>query len=459
MSTTPMIAPVAPVEAHARVRSEIVRAYSLGAGDSALVLRADAEPAIVPRAFAAAAAGLTRWQSLDEHAHEIAARAGDALGEKAARRTLEQLAHAGLLAAEGDLLRPRRHIGASARITAAAIVAHDRSCGALTPAVTGAIEHARAHGRACALMVLDDSRDRAVQRQHRDELRAMRAKTGVAIAYAGFPEKLAYAERLAVESGVDRAVVRFALGTDDLAFGPTFGGNRNAVLLHHVGEAFLSLDDGIEPRLARHPHAEDVLAFAERDSEEMYFFADRETLAESLEASGEPIFGAHERMLGHSLHDLAAQVFGREQVDFDGMTPAMLRGVLSSKARVIATMTGTYGDSGLDSPEAIATYANSETRARMLRSELDYLTAMSSPEMIRVVRRPTIEPASQLSTQSFAIDARFLLPPFLPTGRGEAALFGTTLETCFDDYFVGRVPRAVYASRTRDVYSSRVRLA
>src|SRR5437763_1245332 len=62
------------------------------------------------------------------------------------------------------------------------------------------------------------------------------------IQHATNDDKEAYAVRLTASSGVDPAVIRFAL-TDAYGCGHDTGGNRNALLLAHAGTSYVTADD------------------------------------------------------------------------------------------------------------------------------------------------------------------------------------------------------------------------
>ncbi len=323
---------------------------------------------------------------------------------------------------------PARPAMASARglIRTLAIVTCDRPA-ALSRSLESYLDNCARHGRSVDVVILDDSRSAANRAASREVAAALCRARGVSGWYAGPAEKAAFAEAL-IARGLPPHVVRFALAPERSS---TAGANRNALLLHAVGEALFTADDDTIGRCALPPGrdegAEDALLITSgQDPAEHWFFPDREAAMGAVSFVDRDILGGHEALLGRD----ARAVLGESA-----------RG-----GRVLATFNGLLGDSGWGAPFgawlAPMGYLAMRglSRGRLCASEPSYRAAIESREIVRAVRRLTIaDPA--FSMMGFAgLDNRELLPPFCPIGRGEDNVFGAALAASLPDAYVGHLP-------------------
>ncbi|MBW1878914.1 MAG: hypothetical protein JRJ84_11170, partial [Deltaproteobacteria bacterium] len=148
-----------------------------------------------------------RFRSVREHAAAFAERPGARAGsKKRMRRRLEAFVGAGLLdpvpALEPGPPEPAPEIETLAFVTANRPALMER-------AVRSALETLSVVGRSLPIAVYDDTDDPKVAGENRARLEAIHGETGVAIRYAGVPEKLAFIEALA-RYGVPRELATFA---------------------------------------------------------------------------------------------------------------------------------------------------------------------------------------------------------------------------------------------------------
>ncbi len=405
--------------------------------------------------MASALTELDQFRSIEEHARAIDARLAGPQHRAAIRPLLDDLVAAGDLFAHETILAgcraaARADVGASIRQIG--FVTCDRA-EALQRAVASFAENTIRHETPCELVVTDDSPHPAARARHREMLVSMRDRLGVSVAYTGRDEKEAYAVRLARESHVDDAVVRFALlGVDGLGF--TVGANRNALLLDAAGEAFVSADDDTEARVAAPPRARDALVLTALPPEEVWAFRDRESVVAATRPHDESVIRLHESVLGRKLTDVVATA--TTEVDLTAITVGMLQDLASDRGRVALSLTGTYGDSGMSSPAALLLLAGTPSGERLTTKDA-YDLAISSREIVRCATATTITHASvELMTTSLAIDHRELLPPFLPIcERGEDTLFGLLMSACDPSAYSVFHPRAIaHAPEGRGRYTT-----
>ena len=358
------------------------------------------------------------------------------------RKELEELVEAGLLISDADLLaeRPDTWPHAHERITTIGVLTRNR-VHSLRRCLISYIENCKKHGRENDFIVVDDSEEQSVREDTKRMLRLLKAKYNIEIAYAGFEEKKKYSEELIAEGGLPPDAVNFAL-FDVENCGNTVGANRNALLLHTVGDMFLSADDDTVCSITNSPQAivNNLAFYSGIDPTDFWFFADRETALESVTIEEKDLLGIHEELLGKDVSSCIGLLSKSSEVILDQASPQFVRELQSGKVTV--TMTGLLGDSGLWSP-LCQLMLTGDSYARLTKTALAYDSAFTSREVMRVVNRATISSGDFCMAYALGVDNRTLLPPFFPVYRNEDGLFASTLRLCYERDYVGYVPWAV----------------
>jgi hypothetical protein len=356
--------------------------------------------------------------------------------------------------AELGVLTSRTRVLDGCRARAAAVPEQRRAialtvivtCNRLEPALRclqDFILRRRQAGRSGGFVVLDDSPDAAVRQQYREALRGVAQREAVEILYAGREEKRRFVDALVGEGAagaLPRHVVEFALfGAEGLP--RVIGANRNASLLHTVGDAFLSTDDDTRGRMASSPDAGDGLALVSTlDPTDFWFYPDRDAALGAARFSDEDPWAQHERLLGRDLASCVAEHAGR--VDLDGASSTLLTTLVSGEGRVRVTASGIVGDCGMGAP----TYyllLRGNAHDRLVSSEAAYEVLRTTRDVLRVVPRWTIGDGAFLMATSVGLDNSALLPPFFPVQFNEDGVFGVTLRSCFEQGFIGHLPCAI----------------
>ena len=320
---------------------------------------------------------------------------------------------------------------------------------ALRRALVSYIENCRQFGREVDFAVMDDSEEASTREQHRELLRSLGRRYGVEILYAGLEEKQRYAEAMVRADRVPPEVIEFALFDVNRA-GTAIGANRNALLLHTAGDLFFGADDDTVCQVATVPEATSDLAFfSESDPTEFWFFADRQQALRSVNFVEQDLLALHETMLGRDLASVARGVT-KGRVQLDEVCPQLLHALRAGTGRILVTVNGLVGDSGMPSPVGLLSATRDATRARLLRSEADYRMALTSRQVLRLAPCASVYHGSLCMSTFLAFDNRTLLPPFLPVQRNEDGVFGLLLSQCFDDGYFGHLPWAlVHAAEDR----------
>jgi FkbH-like protein len=302
---------------------------------------------------------------------------------------------------------------------------------ALLRALESYAENARHHGRAPDLVVVDDSRAPAMRAANRGALAALSRARGAsrAIRYAGTEEKEAFLRALGAFD-VPPDVARFAL-LPDVTDTTTVGANRNALLLDAVGDLVFSADDDTLCRLAAPPDSDPALddrAAVGRDPCDYWFFRDHAAALRAVSPVDRDLLAAHEELLGHDAQSLRAG------------EPA---------GPVLITLGGIVGDCGWGAPFGwwlgpMGYLAmRGPSLARLFAEASVSGDPCTSRAILRVARRPSLADETMSMTTTVGLDARGLLPPFCPFGRGEDNIFGASIAACVPGARFGHVPWAV----------------
>lgn len=383
--------------------------------------------------------GCRTFQSLDAHLAAFCQdRQVDERARQGLRSKLEHLARDGYLVSRDQVLalfQQADESPAPPQITTLGIPTCNR-VQALQRGLTCYIEHSQRFGRTLNVAVMDDSPAPDTREAYRVALRTLQARYGVTIAYAGLDEKRAFARALSTAGGIPEEVISWAcIGSREYGVG-TFGANRNALLLHTIGECIFSSDDDVLCRVATIPEAHTHLAVSGQANLQMQFYPDRQSALDATRPVDLDIFTLHEQWLGaHPCRGKASYV--REgQIDIEQAEPELLRRLMRQSGRVLVTVHGIAGDISCQSADILL------FSEPLICAEETYRAAHASREIAQGARQVTLTWDS-LSLTGMCIgglDNRELLPPFSPVGRCEDACFGQTLAKCFAHASVAYLP-------------------
>lgn len=326
------------------------------------------------------------------------------------------------------------------------------------------IRHAQRYKRPLEYVIFDDSAAVASRVALRQALSGLKATYDASIYYAGLEEKQAFAELLAQESGVPREVIDFSL-FDPLHSNLHFGANRNASLLHTVGEQVLCVDDDTICELYSVTNQRpDVALSSAGVPAEFWVFPQDKKLEDCAIRTERNIFESVEQLLGRTPKECAER--SGQPLDQERASPALKKAAESGQGRVLFSWLGIFGDSGQQSPKYLLTPVG-ELRRLTLKNEALYRAAHQSRKIMVAPVKCTIGQNHLLQSTAMGLDNRDLLPPFMPVYRGEDGMFLTTLRKCQPEGFTGYLPWAIrheppdvrrYETDSFFNYASRVRL-
>jgi hypothetical protein len=298
-------------------------------------------------------------------------------------------------------------------------------------------------GHNCDIAVMDDSPASTKPSPTLDWLRSFARKYPRRIYYAGPSEKAEYVLQLS-KVGIPPQLCEFVL-SNPLNIRSSPGANRNALLLQTCGRVFLSCDD--DSVFA----AEDLRSGAQHTDwltkwnpfDEIGFPALDEATSGSLTIPTIDLIDAHQGLLGHPISELARRVSDFKKSNTVGVRGRVVSDILEGRGRALVTMSGIRGDPGLPDLSDLMTLTG-EARRRFLLAREKFGSDVVR-DIFLGVRRPTL--ATSLSTlfttTATGFDNTILLPPFIPSGRGEDTFFGCLLGRIFSDCYLGYIPVAL----------------
>ena len=425
------------------------RSYPAGEGEEFLFDYTNGVFHLLPEPLVQVLQVLNRFRNLKDHRDVLMDAGWQDDGSGNIERTLDELVQKGLLRAKGAFLNVLTDAAVrmtdSASISSLGWVTRDRP-ELLKRSVESFIDNCLEHKRTTEFKIFDDSIEKKARTRTCQALAELVVNKGMRILYAGEEEKREFADRVvqkARQEGLPREAVEFAL-FDPLGIGYTIGANCNSFLLGSVGELSLMIDDDVISRYSLAPKpAERLMLCSSPDPTQIRFFSNRADLLKAVEFTDLCILESHEQLLGHSLSECIRSVGGPGTVDCSGLSPDSVRILEAESGKVVVTMTGVCGDSGMGSPRMFVGLTG-ENREDLLTTDDQYRSAFVSREVLRAVTRPTVSHGGLLMTMNCGFDNRILLPPFFPVMRGSDGLFAQTLRACWPESAIGHLPIACF---------------
>lgn len=383
-------------------------------------------------------AGCRDFGTIDEHVRDYLSTTGSRAPAPAVRRDLLGLCEQGFLVSAAEFASAADGGGAAQPpISTVVIPTRDRVMLARR-AISGYADNCSRYGRRPDIVVADDSADPGVRAHYRAMLGQLSCDLGVAISYAGLDEKSAFISLLAKAGEIPEEVLRFGCLPDPGA-GVTIGANRNALLLHTIGERIFSADDDTVCRPGTPPgHRDGIAVDSGGNPLDLWFFPDRQGAFAATHPAEADILRCHGQYLGAAPAAVLARTAG--PVSFERGDPGLLRRLRARESRIGVTANGVAGDCGWDNPDFYL-FQDGATFARLVGSADGFGVARTTREMIQAVTRTTITAqADPKFAMCIGLDNTGLLPPFPPTGRAEEVAFGAILTACFSHVYAVHLP-------------------
>lgn len=426
-------------------RSAVAVTFAVGEDMQLLYSRLNRTSILLSRASAGFLLSCKSFATIEQHAERIRqALRGNSETVDRLKALLLKAIQSGMMVSASDISAHLSFLDSSSSssgsITAIALPTRNRPK-TLERAIRSYVENIREYGRSPRFVVADDSESRLVQSQNRTILGVLKRCYGAKISYAGIDERAAFVEKLARETDVPAAILRFAI-MNSPGFLPSHGACRNSLLLDTIGELVLQTDDDTICKIGDPPQSSTKLAFtALPDPTQFWFFPDYESALNSVEFASRDFLGLHEQMLGKSLADCSSS-FSVKDWDIDAIDVDFICGMKGRDGHVRATFAGIVGDSGIGK-SCFYLFCEEPSIKRLTVSEELYRAAMMSGQVLRTVTKPTVSVGGHCAGANVGLDNRTLLPPFMPVQRGEDTVFGKLLWGSFWTDYVGFIPSVI----------------
>ncbi|MEM1113181.1 MAG: hypothetical protein AAGI11_14815 [Pseudomonadota bacterium] len=280
-----------------------------------------------------------------------------------------------------------------------------------------------------ALIVLDDSRDESHARRNRDALRAVQPLVDVPVHYVGQGQKRAYLDALAARHPHLEPGLSYLLDREHWPGQRTYGLARNWALVLSCGRRCIMLDDDSLCEGYYLPDSVDAVSLADQPRG-LQAFASEPAWREGLRPLEQDPLSVHRNHLGlplsHSLELSGVEALGNKELT--GLGPAE-QIHLSPASPLLMTQSGYLGDPG--SPmHPVFLNSDQQTLENLLRSDPD-LSLSFGRRQFRVAQSAVTYTARGNMSLITGLDNRYLLPPYLPAGRGEDVLHAWVLHQMY----------------------------
>lgn len=405
--------------------------FRAGAWDgerSRVRLPGEAEARLVPQDLTDFALSCDRSLTWEEHRENFARltgiRPGD-LGSELAGP--EVLAGWGLVEEVG--LVQKRLLGdampeARLNLERAAFLDRGRE-GAVRRSLESFINHLRANGRRMEAWVIGDGPGMNWD----DDAREC---DGIGVRVFDMESRVRMAEWVAERAGVDARTVRWGLGGESGGLG--CGSGDNFLLLMGAGGAFLRTAGGVEFEVHDlEPRPGHLVVGGDWDP---YQYRAGIDLAREVKAD---YVGEHERLLGRHVR----RVIGEQvQLEFAGVGEMEWARLIHPDASVRLTLAGNYGNAG-NAPQWIYPWLNGTSAPGLWHHTPSHEALMSAGFLNRCVRSGALTGPPRLMGGAMAVDARELMPPWVPGLVGGEVVFARGVWEFRQEAWIGHVPVAL----------------
>ncbi|MDO3383262.1 hypothetical protein [Gilvimarinus algae] len=299
------------------------------------------------------------------------------------------------------------------------------------------LQNGRAGASVNTLVVVDDAREASDLDLSRTLLSKWRPQLSATVIHITRADRERLADTLAAASGADAQDLRWWLNGDPNDPEMTAGATFNTALLLSAGTATAIMDDDAQLTPYGDPQEASQMGVAGSEVAHWSMYASTEALQSAWSPLDIDPLAAHSRWLGQSLSTLSAQT--ENPCDFwQSVTSADLHN-LKPGATVKVSANGLLGDPGTGQASWLYTLPP-EQLSPWLQSEDTYRQLVSRRLLARRPQGHKLIPRHALLTPLVGVDNRTLMPPTIPNGRGEDAVFVELLCCVYPDSLFAQLP-------------------
>lgn len=315
--------------------------------------------------------------------------------------------------------------------------------------LTTYLRHFKKHDRCPRVIVCDNSKSNEARARNVSITEHITNSSPFQIDYLGLSERERLARCISHQSGVPHHVARFALlGRDS---DRQYGAARNTLLLSAGNEPILHIDDDTylpssRPGYLPSPRRGSLNRKITLTSDSPVDFwwgnhnpfqvgePDYRTTLPSLLSQLETCFGLTNNIPVHN----------RKSIEVGQVSYRLVDTLTEKRANTAVAHVGTVGDSGMHKNHNLSRLTlTGDSHNRLINGPLSYRQAVNTRRLTRATTSFVLTDQARCMTTCAAMNNELLLPPFIPTGRGEDAIFGRMLNDCYKDMLFGHIPRVV----------------
>lgn len=290
------------------------------------------------------------------------------------------------------------------------------------------------------IIIIDDSRSINNIKQNKRLLYNVKDKYPGEIYYLDRKARTEYALMLSQKININPDIIYFAL-MGELKNKRTVGGCRNTLLLLTRDQITVQTDDDTICQVAQPPTIHSSLELTSKPSPyEFWFFKTFDDASELVNFQDINFLEIHERMIGKHLPDVVASFEEKgNYLKTDSLSSSFLSKLNMDNPRIRLTQLGPIGDSCLLN-NLYRLFLEANSLQRLLYPKEEYPNNLITRLVIRSVTHSTISDFNNCIGMNIALDNRVLLPPFMPIGWNQDGIFGSLLNSCFSNSFIGHLP-------------------
>ncbi len=293
------------------------------------------------------------------------------------------------------------------------------------------------------IIVCDDSSDGEVRTKNKEIVKNAIREHQVDILYLGKEEKKHLIQSLQ-DVNFDEKIknaLEFAFFGDrvfEFLKGP--GTNRNAALTACAGRRFLSLDDDTDMRFFSRKGTEDNIEISTKKPDlEFAAFANWKNVDKVCVPFSEDSLALFDKMVAATSSEKIREFKQKDRhIYYDDAIKSC--DVKNSPVKVV--MAGICGGRWYSRPFGFY-FADGALRKSMFRKKRDYEHAKFSPIAVMHAPRFVLSPHPVLVSTAVGVDAREIVPPFIPHIRNQDTIWGMLMKYCYRESFTAHLPFAI----------------
>lgn len=291
------------------------------------------------------------------------------------------------------------------------------------------------HNQPCRLVIADDSRSEQQRQALLSGLKQHSAGWLGSIEYIGTDQAKQTAKSLSQALDVDLSILE-SLVLNPRAAKRATGANRNRLLLASAGQKFITCDDDTLWNFEQLGDLKGVHVVDRGDPTKISLHRDVEAALSVQHPYEQDVCKDMCSLLGRQPEDMAKQA---DHLAFGRLRPDVLRAFFAPNTGAGIVSCGLTGDSACPTNAPLALAAHPQ----LLDSEEGYAMGIATRGFRRASESITFTRTPFLMLPCAGMDARKLLPPFVPVDRNQDGLFAMMYASLYPRDLIAHLPISI----------------